>query len=98
MMKRREYLLRLTINGHKIRKVIIDPHYEKKHSDSMNDEIILSLVRQLDENFFEPDSVTAPYRYFVTDKMLHEGKRYKLVWLLEDDELYIGIVNAYRRK
>lgn len=29
--------------------------------------------------------------------MKYQGKRYKLVWLLEKDKMYIGVVNAYRR-
>lgn len=39
-----------------------------------------------------------PYEYFVTDRLTLDKKLYKLVWLLEDDQLYIGVVNAYRRK
>lgn len=38
------------------------------------------------------------FAYYVTDNLILDGKSYKLVWLLEDDELYIGIVNAYRRR
>ena len=78
-------------------KVIIDPHYEIKHSASVDDQVILRLVRQLDGRFFETDDVERPYSYFVTDNMVLDGKRYKLVWLLEDNEFYIGIVNAHRR-
>lgn len=63
----------------------------------MNDQIILRLVRQLDGQFVEPDSVGSPYSYFVSDNMILDGKRYKLSWLLEDHQIYIGVVNAYRR-
>ena len=43
----REYLLRIEINGRKLNKVIIDSHYEQKHADSMNDVLILELVKTL---------------------------------------------------
>jgi len=58
----------------------------------------LGLVLQLDGQLFEPEAIDTPYNYFVTDDMMLKGKRYKMVWLLEDDELYIGVVNAYRRR
>ena len=96
-MKRREYNLQLVINDRHLNKVIIDPHYQLKHSESINDEIILELVQKLDGNFFEPDAIAFPYLYFVTDQIERKGKLYKLIWLLEEDQLYIGIVNAYRR-
>ncbi len=80
-----------------ISKVIIDPHYEEKHAESVNDEIILELVKTLDGKYFDPDDEKYPYSYFVTDKIEYQGKLYKLIWLLEEHEIYIGVINAYRR-
>ena len=34
---RREYDIEVVINALKITKVIIDPHYEEKHAESIND-------------------------------------------------------------
>ena len=96
-MSRREYSASIIVNGLQVTKIVIDLHYEKKHSKSISDEIILHLVKMLDGQRFDPDDTDPPYRYFVTDKMLFQGKLYKLVWLLEEHEIYIGIVNAHRR-
>jgi hypothetical protein len=96
-MSRREYSINITVNDVLIKKVIIDPHYEEKHAESINDEIVLELVKTLDGKIFEPDDEKAPYSYFVTDKIKVNDKLYKLVWLLEDHEIYIGVINAYRR-
>jgi len=81
----------------RISKVIIDPHYEEKHADSISDEIIIQLVKTLDGEVIDPDQESPPYSYFTQDKMELNGKFYKLIWLLEDDQIYIGVVNAYRR-
>jgi hypothetical protein len=96
-MSRREYIISITVNEILITKVIIDPHYEEKHSESINDEIILNLVKTLDGQNFEPDDEKSPYSYFVTDGIVFNEKAYKLIWLLEDHEIYIGVINAYRR-
>lgn len=96
-MKRREYSINITVNEVMITKVIIDPHYEEKHSESINDEIILELVNTLDGKIFEPDDEKDAYSYFVTDRIELTGKQYRLIWLLEDHEIYIGVINAYRR-
>ena len=96
-MKRREYAISIMVNGRRISKVIIDPHYEEKHSDSITDEIIIKLVKTLDGEIIEPEVVSPPFAYFAQDKIEHNGKFYRLIWLLEDDQLYIGVVNAYRR-
>ena len=66
-MQRREYSIDITVNGRRINKVIIDPHYELKHSSSVHDQIILDLVKQLDGQFFKPDGIDKPYQYFKTD-------------------------------
>tara|TARA_B100001248_G_scaffold261195_1_gene251559 strand:+ start:10606 stop:10905 length:300 start_codon:yes stop_codon:yes gene_type:complete len=97
-MKRREYDINIEVNGRRITKVIIDPHYEIKHSKSINDELILSLVKLLDQGIFPVQVRDGDYEYFVTDNLIVNEKAYKLVWLLQDNELYIGVVNAHRRK
>ena len=96
-MKRREYGIQMIVNSRWISKVIIDPHYEAKHQESITDEIIIQLVKTLNGEAMEPDEQSPPFSYFVTDKIELGGKLYKLVWLLEADEIYIGVINAYRR-
>ncbi len=96
-MSRRIYKKELIINGRRLNKVVIDPHYEEKHADSITDEIILDLVSHLNGKKFEPTDIDEGYEYFVNDYLESEGKLYKLIWLLKDDKLYIGIVNTYRR-
>jgi hypothetical protein len=97
-MTRREYPTQVTVNGKKISKVVIDPHYEKKHSGSINDEVILGLVNLLSGGSYEPETEEGAFQYFVVENLRFGGKSYRLIWLLEKDEIYIGVVNAYRRR
>lgn len=76
---------------------IIDAHFEKKHSGYMNDQRILELVEQLNNKSCVPEDENGGYQYFATD-LYYESKKYRLVWLLEDSQLYIGVIKAYRRK
>ena len=94
VMSRRIYPCSLYINETKIIEVVIDPHFEDKHSESINDEIILKLVGLLDGGEFEANDFDPPYEYFVSDGLIIDGKKYKLIWLLEQDRLYVGIINA----
>ncbi len=96
-MSRREYSVSMMVNGLMISKVIISPHYQEKHADTVNDEIILELVKTLDGSEAEPDTTDESFLYFVKDGIEYQGKTYKLIWLLEDHQIYIGVVNAYRR-
>lgn len=85
----------ITINGIKVVQIIIDSHYEKKHSDHIDDALILKLVRKLDGRFELPETTTGVYSYFST-LVEYKSKQYRLIWLLEDNALYIGVVNAFR--
>lgn len=92
---RREYQVSdIMVNGVIISKVIIDPHVDK-HTDHIDDELILELVRHLHLDKRIPVSVKSQYSYFAT-KIKHDGKWYKMVWLLEKDQLYVGVITVYR--
>ena len=77
--------------------MVIDPHYEEKHSAHMSDELILKLMRELDGRRELPETKTGKYSYFAT-LIEYDNKQYRLIWLLEDHAIYIGVVNAYRDK
>ena len=97
-MERREYDINIMVNNRWVYKVVIDPHYELKHQDSVSDKTIIELVKLMDGGTFPVQQTKGDYEYFVTDKLKLKGKLYKLIWLLENEQVYIGIVNAYRRK
>jgi hypothetical protein len=59
---------------------------------------IFGQVDRLDGGQYEPDDSSDAFEYYVADQLELKGKRYKLIWLIEHNELYIGVVNAYRRK
>lgn len=71
--------------------------YEAKHAESVNDEITLALVQKIDGGTFDPDDEDDEYKYYKTEPIEHEGKNYRLIWLLKNDTLYIRVINAYRR-
>ncbi len=95
-MKRRNYKIdSILINGKSYSEVIIDSHYELKHSKEVNDELILSLVQRLNGKRELPVDVKDGFNYYVTIIDLG-SKTYRLIWLLEDNAIYIGVVNAFR--
>ncbi len=97
MNERRDYKISITVNSRAVTRVIIDPHYELKHGDSVDDEVILSLVQMLDGKTFAPEAENDGFQYFKTDPLTLNGVNYRLIWLLEENEIYIGVVNAFRR-
>ncbi len=96
-VKRREYPIKISINGRSINKVIIDTHYEEKHKGSVSDEIILKLIVMLDQRAFDPVKTRGEFEYYVEDKMRLDQKFYKLIWILHESEVFVGVINCYRR-
>lgn len=92
---RRVYPVRMIINEWFIEKVVIDDHYELKHSESINDKLILDLVELLSNSTELRVSERDHYSYFVSELQLR-AKWYRLIWLYEDNQDYIGIINAHR--
>ena len=91
--EKKTYSLALEVNGYSFQKVDISQHYQKKHSD-ITDELILELLKLfVDKRDFQPDKLTTDY--FVLEKILHLGKKYKLVWQIENQKIFI-VVNCYR--
>jgi len=70
--KRREYKFHITVNGLKIETVIIDPHYEEKHSSVISDKLILKLVQTLDGEYYDFIDEKSPFKYFVKDEIEYE--------------------------
>ncbi|MCC6278541.1 MAG: hypothetical protein IT289_11560 [Oligoflexia bacterium] len=68
----------ITVNGIKVSHVVIDQHYQEKHSDHMTDELILKLVQELDGRIELPDTVSGKFSYFVTLVEVDE-KQYRLI-------------------
>lgn len=97
MNERRDYKISITVNSISVTRVIIDPHYELKHSDSVDDATILNLVQLLDGQTFAPEAERDGFQYFKTDPLDLNGVNYRLIWLLEKNEIYIGVINAFRR-
>ena len=42
--KRRIYPIKLVVNGRQLDKLVIDPHFEKKHGSYLTDEIIYNFA------------------------------------------------------
>ena len=95
---RNEYKINLKINNRKISKVVIDQHYLKKHSEHMNDELILKVIKTLDGQYFFPITQDVEYQYFRVEPVWHDTKPYRLIFLLYVHESTLGIINCFRVK
>lgn len=72
------------------------PEYRLKHGDSMNDEIILDLVKTLDGKKFPPEKVQGENEYFTVEPVYLFEKPYRVVLVLCLTDNYLGVVNAFR--
>ena len=66
------------VNERRIHQVVIDPHYELKHSDSISDSLVIELVCLLDGGDFTPEAVTKGFEYYTTENLVLDGKNYRL--------------------
>lgn len=94
--QRPEYLLRLTINGRLLNRVVIDQHYRERHAESIDDALILRLVKELDGRTFPVEAFRGDFEYFAVEPVQLEDKPYRLVLVLCVVEDYLGVVNAFR--
>jgi len=96
--KRRKYTLKqnITVNEVVITEVVIDPHVDK-HRDHITDELILSLVELLDGKSFIPTTKKDGFNYFLS-RILYNERVYRLVWLLENNQFYIGVITSFKEK
>lgn len=96
MTEQRSYAMKLTVNNRAITEVVVDSHYEENHPD-IDDALILILVKELDGKEFQPDTRSSEWEFFTLDQIEHQDKRYRLVWCLQDQSLFLGVINCFRR-
>ena len=98
MNERRSYKIKaIFVNNLIINEVIISSHYEQNHLDHMSDDLILKLVNELNGRKELPVEEKNGFSYFVT-LIEYKEKPYKLIWLLEAETIYIGVINAHRTR
>jgi hypothetical protein len=93
----RKYSIRIYINDRWFDEIWIDSHYEEKHKDSISDEIIIGLIKNLSYQVFIPAAESHNgWEYFKTQPIYYGKKAYRLIWLTHKNEIYVGIRNAFR--
>ena len=87
------------MNGKQITEVVIDSHYEAKHSGPVDDQVILHLVQTyLDGEVFPVNDIGDDgHQYFSAEPVFFNGKPFRLVWLLPPQGDYLGVINCFRR-
>lgn len=91
----------MKINGRDLKRVLIDSHYEVRHSGSMADQLILELIALLDGQEREIEAVTpSGFEIFRVDPVFWKDRVYRLVLTLppvnRDGSDYLGVINAFR--
>jgi len=88
--------LRIEINGRSLNRVIIDQHYREKHSESIDDKLILELVQTFDGQVFPIEEVRGEFQYFTVEPVYRDEDPYRLIFLMCISDDYLGVVNAFR--
>jgi hypothetical protein len=98
MAEQREFSLKVTVNGKRYDRVLIDSHYQERHHESVHDFLVLRLVKMLEGAFFQPESILpSGYEIFVNDGWVLNGVPYRLIWTTHPEKDYLGVINAFRR-
>jgi len=95
-MKRTEYASHLIINKSAISKVIIDQHYKENHSETINDDLILKLLQEINGEFFPTISKDDEFQYFKAEPIILDDEPYRLIFLLYIHEDTLGVINCFR--
>ncbi len=91
------YLIQVEFNGVLYTELMIDPHYELKHKESISDGIIIALVLTLHKSFVDKQAISSSgYMFYEVDVEL-KNKLYRLVLTNPPDHSFLGVRNAYRR-
>lgn len=93
----RVYKMTVVFNETLFSQVWIDPHYEEKHGDSINDELIFDLLGRSSGKPWASQREARGFHFFEVDLEL-TGKPYRLILVVPPDGSYLGVRNAYRRR
>lgn len=96
MTTRNAYPVNIVINGRLITQAIIDSHYKVNHPD-IDDKLILDLIQTFNGREFKLDERKDSWEYYMLDQIPFRDKKYRLVWCMQDNQLFIGIINCFRR-
>jgi hypothetical protein len=79
-------------------EVWIDPHFEEKHADSINDDLILEILVNNFGIIIKPQVQSrSEFKFYELDAILYD-KKYRLIIVVPPDNKFIGVRNAYRTK
>jgi hypothetical protein len=62
----------------------------------MDDEIILELIKAINEETFEVEKEGSGFQYFKVEPVTLEDKPYRLVLMLCIYDDFLGVINAFR--
>ena len=95
---RRRYDFSIFVNSRAYSGVVIDPHYQIRHFKSMNDHLILKLMKEISGRNYLPTGVSQEgWEIYVNDPVMFENKLYRVIWCSHTSEDYLGVINAFRR-
>jgi len=92
----RTFVRNVIFDGNYFNEIWIDPHYEIKHGSSINDDLILDLLQDIEKRTYSEKKRANGYDYYELDVDFHE-KLYRLILVVPLHMNYLGVRNVYRR-